>query len=273
MVEVRLGKHVGFCWGVQRVLDIVNGLLDDGEQVHVFGDLVHNTSVIEELKVKGVAFHKEDELWNAEKLEGVVVVRAHGMSPEERHYLEEISDRLVDGTCPIVSRLFKTGEAIEKEGYQICVYGNPRHPEMRAFKGYVKSAVFYPEVGDAKKVAVLAQTTADFSKFKEYAASLINTGRAEVRVINTICAETIMREMEVRKMAQECDLVIVVGGRMSSNARKLFEIAKDHVRTLWIENEEEIKGETIQGKIGIVSGTSTPIEVVRRIVDYIERGG
>jgi len=272
LAEIYLGKHVGFCWGVQRVLDLVKKLLENGEKVHVFGDLVHNDFVIGELEASGVIFHREDEVWKVRELDGVAVIRAHGIPPEERQHLERISRKVFDGTCPIVSRLFEIGEAMEREGYQVCVYGNPQHPEMRAFKGYVRSAVFYPEIGEGRKVAILAQTTADFSKFREYAHSLMGPEKSEVRILNTICFETLMREKEVKEMAKICDIVLVVGGRKSSNTRKLYEIAKNHGTALWVENVNDLKG-SFQGKIGLVSGTSTPIEIVRRIVNYIEQGG
>ena len=275
MVKIYLGKHVGFCWGVQRVLDLVKKLLENGEKVHVFGDLVHNDFVIGELEASGVIFHGEDEVWKVGELDGVAVIRAHGTPPEERERLERISRKVFDGTCPIVSRLFEIGEAMEREGYQVCVYGNPQHPEMRAFKGYVKTAAFYPEICEGRKVAILAQTTADFSKFMEYARSSMGAGKAEVRIFNTICSETLMREKEAREMAKIYDVVLVVGGKKSSNTRKLYEIARNHGTALWVEDVNDLEGyeRHFQGKIGIVSGTSTPMKIVRRIANYIERGG
>jgi len=273
--RVIFSKTLGFCWGVSRMVELIKKLLKNGEKVHTFGDVVHNDFVMNELKKMGLIVHDADDILSTRRIEGTVVIRAHGLPENEIEHLNAIADKVVDGTCPNVLRLFELGKRLENEGYRIYLFGRKDHPEVRAFLGHVAKATLIEKDTEfsGDRIALLAQTTAAMDEFKKTIFSCINEvikDVQEMRILNTICRETIVRENEVKELAKKCDAVLVIGGKKSSNTRKLYEIAKSENNNTYLITSPDELPENLVGKLGIASGTSTPIELIREIVRKIE---
>ncbi|MEN3042791.1 MAG: bifunctional 4-hydroxy-3-methylbut-2-enyl diphosphate reductase/30S ribosomal protein S1 [Fervidobacterium sp.] len=265
---------IGFCFGVKNAIDEIVKRLENGEILFTDGDIVHNNSVLEKLKMLGLKYEPQDNCR--------FVVRAHGLPPDK---IAEISKRyeIIDLTCPIVSENFRLATKLYNDGYRVVVFGKKDHPEMIALSGYVNNAIVTAEslTLPDDKIAIISQTTSseeDFVKFVEEMHSK-NRGK-EIKVLNTICKVTIEREKAVNQLAKLCNLIIVVGGKNSSNTKKLYEISSKITLTLHVENIKEfinnlngtslgeiLKDEKI--KVGLISGTSTDSNDVDKIASYL----
>ncbi|ABS61080.1 bifunctional 4-hydroxy-3-methylbut-2-enyl diphosphate reductase/30S ribosomal protein S1 [Fervidobacterium nodosum] len=272
-LEIIVGQY-GFCFGVDNAVREIIDHLNKGENLFTDGEVVHNKNVLEELKRLGLKYSPQEN--------GTFVVRAHGLPPEK---LNEISKnyKVIDLTCPIVQNLFALGKKLSKEGYKVVAFGKKDHAEMVAFAGHVKNSLVTTEPLPLldNKIAIISQTTSSSEKFALFIEEMkkLNKGK-EIKVINTICKVTIEREEQAKKLAQICNFVVVVGGKNSSNTKKLFEIAYNYGKAVHIESINEIneieemlfreKSKDIQTiKIGLISGTSTYSKDVEHILKYL----
>ncbi len=271
-MRIVVAENIGFCFGVKRALEAVAEELGRGERIYLLGDLVHNSNVMNQLKQKGVEVVSLESLPNDSK-DSVLIIRAHGIPPEDYCAVEKSFKRVIDTTCPIVRRLFQLVQQMRNEGYRIAVYGKKDHPEMITLKGYVKDA----EVGDTPmrlsgKICLVSQTTMSVEDLIEFAGETLRISDAtEFRFFNTICHVTARREVETRKIASQSDLVVVVGGKHSSNTKKLVSIAKKYCEVVHVEVPEEVDSLDLEefNTIGVVSGTSTPYEDVKKIIEKL----
>ncbi len=271
-LEIIAGQY-GFCFGVDNAVSKIIYLLNKGENLFTDGEVVHNKNVFEELKRLGLKYSPQEN--------GTFVVRAHGLPPEK---LNEISKKykVIDLTCPIVQSLFALGKKLSNDGYKVVAFGKKEHAEMVAFVGHVKNSLVTTEPLSLpdNKIAIISQTTSSSEKFALFIEEMRKlNGDKEIKVINTICNVTIEREEQAKKLAQICDFVVVVGGKNSSNTKKLFEIASNYGKAVHIESINEIneieemlfreksKDKTI--KIGLISGTSTYSKDVEHILKYL----
>jgi 4-hydroxy-3-methylbut-2-enyl diphosphate reductase len=265
-MQIKIAKGIGFCFGVEKAVNVTKELLKSGKKVFTDDDIVHNKQVMEELERLGLSYDNGD----------IYLIRAHGLPKEKIEKIKK-DHRVVDLTCNIVYNLFKTVEVYENKGYQVVVYGKITHPEMIALKSYSKNAIITmePLVIKSDKIFVASQTTMSYKDFENFYNKLKDISiYNEFKVFNSICNITHNREIEVEKLSKEVDLMIVVGGKHSSNTRKLFNIASQHTKAIHIETIDEIK-EIPKGvdSVGIISGTSTPKEIVEEIAAGLKKLG
>jgi 4-hydroxy-3-methylbut-2-enyl diphosphate reductase len=228
-MEVIVADNCGLCYGVKRALRIAKETREMKKgKVFTLGDLIHNPRVVSELKSQGIE--------PAEKLEdiqeGTIIIRSHGVSPENYRLLAQKKIVIIDATCPIVKKIQKLVERLAKEKIEIILVGNRKHPEIKGLIGYSQKKGIIVENEDQarklpykKKRAVLAQSTQDLSLFKKIVATLIEKTK-ELKVFNTICLSTQTRQRSTSELASRVDTLFIVGGKNSSNTNKLFHISK-----------------------------------------------
>ncbi|MFH2011850.1 MAG: 4-hydroxy-3-methylbut-2-enyl diphosphate reductase [Pseudomonadota bacterium] len=275
-MSLKLAKTAGFCMGVRRAIDIALDAINEKDNIYTYGPLVHNPQAIEMLESKGIkALDKVNGT-----LSGTVVIRAHGIPPNERLQIQEKGLKILDATCP---RVIKVQSIIKKqanEGYNIVIVGDREHPEVIGLlgfsldKGIVLSGI--EEVDnlpqDIEKICVVAQTTQDTSKFTAISEK-IKERFSNVIVFNTICDSTSKRQKEAIDLAKKVDIMVVIGGRNSGNTQRLTEVSESTgTKTLHVETEEDIDPRKIinYNNIGVTAGASTPNWMINRVVDRIE---
>jgi len=274
-MRVKLARTAGFCMGVQRAMNI---LLDaanikDGP-VYTLGPLIHNPQVIEALGRKNVRIIQDV----SEASSGTVVVRAHGVPPDTRRQIERTQLTLCDATCPIVTRAQSLARAHAAQGYTVIIAGDAEHPEVIALMGFAgergvvvsspEDIAKLPPYGD---VCLIAQTTQNAELYAEL-AERVRAKYPGAAVFDTICDSTHRRQLELRQMAKQVDLMVVVGGKESANTRRLAEIARQEgVRAIHVETEEELNSAEFRdvNLVGVTAGASTPNWVITRIVEAI----
>ncbi|MBC7194872.1 MAG: 4-hydroxy-3-methylbut-2-enyl diphosphate reductase [Caldisericia bacterium] len=269
MIEIIESKFLGFCSGVERAYKVVKNLLEENNKVYINKELVHNKEVINELKKKGLIFVDDiDKIPN----ESIFIIPAHGLSSDELKKVKEKRLKVFDVTCPLVIKSKKIGEKILKRGDYLIIIGEKNHQEIIFLYSNLKSEKTLildendeiPEING--NVGVIIQTTKSV-EFYEKMKDKIKSKIKNVTFFDTICSESKKRQEEVIDLAKKVDFLIVVGGKNSSNTKRLFEIAKKYVTSIHIENENELDEDYLKNvkKIGIVSGTSTPKKIIERV--------
>ncbi len=269
-MEILFAKESGFCFGVERIIKTAEDLAKDGNKVYTYGDLIHNKQELSRLKKIGITDWQEDAPKGS-----IVLTRAHGVTAKEMRFLKE-NYKVLDGTCPIVLAVRKTANDLQKQGYKILITGTIDHPEIKSFLSFVKDAEVISSPDEVRvfktKVAVVSQTTFSFEKFTSIVKRIIQLNR-EVHVVNTICFTSMRRQEETSELSKKVDLMIIIGGKHSSNTKKLFEVASKNVKSLHIETEKELRDVNFDGisKIGIIAGASTPRWIVDNVFNEIKR--
>ena len=274
-MKIELAKSYGFCYGVKRAIEIA----EQHPNSATFGPIIHNKDEINRLKSeKNVDLVENiDEALNFDTL----IIRTHGITKENYKKLKNEGKKIINATCPYVTKPQQIVEEMSKKGYSIVIFGDRNHPEIkgvasfsedseRTFVVLEESELIGKPLGS--KVAVVAQTTRKPEDFKKIVAFLV--GRtAEVRVFNTICNATFENQDAAAELAQKADVMIIIGGKNSSNTKQLFNIAKSYCKDSYhIENESELKKEWFEGKelCGISAGASTPDWIIQKVVKKIE---
>lgn len=286
--EIKLAKFAGFCYGVKRAVETVKKLKAENPErnICVLGELIHNSQVIEELSALGI--HSLKEL--PEKGNGICVVRSHGESPEVFKKIEDAGFEVYDLTCPDVKKVQQQAIELAKEGYYVVIVGKAEHPEVIAIKANAQQfsdkvivvdnikqlQPFDAEFKSHKKIGVVVQTTQMLSTLNEIITYLTPLSK-ELKIANTICQSTSMRQSEAIELAKQSDLMIVVGSKKSANTTHLAEILKTITSTIHIETNEELKiyKDLIKKsqKISITAGASTPQNVIDKVIENIQRKG
>ena len=278
-MEVILAKSRGFCFGVKRAVDTVYGQIGKNGKLYTYGDIVNNEEVVGDLKMKGVSVINDmEELKQAEK--GTVIIRAHGVGKAEYEAIEKEGFTLMDATCPFVKRIHKIVEEESKKGTQIVVIGNPAHPEVVGIAGWCHSpAIILETIEEAEKIAlkgaqnvcIVSQTTFNYNKFQDI-VEILKKKVYNVTVANTICNATEERQKEAKEIAAAVDVMIVIGGRHSSNTRKLYEIcSKECANTYFIQTLDDLHLEMPKSVrlVGITAGASTPNNIIEEVQNYV----
>jgi 4-hydroxy-3-methylbut-2-enyl diphosphate reductase len=276
-MKIKKAKALGFCFGVRRAIQVVEKAAAEHGPIDSLGSVVHNPQVVDRLGAKNIQVVKGLE----EARNGTVAITAHGAGPQVMEEATGRGLRLVDATCPIVRKSQKVVQRLQEAGFQVIIYGDEAHPEVRGVLAWSDGsglAMQDPEVPlDIRrhKVALLAQTTKSEQSFAAFVAGFVgkHIGRInELRVINTTCPETDERYHAARELAAESDLLIVVGGRNSANTRKLAETcAASGVETHHIETAPEIDPAWLASKkaVGVTAGASTPDESIDAVVQRL----
>ncbi|HEW92493.1 MAG TPA: 4-hydroxy-3-methylbut-2-enyl diphosphate reductase [Thermotogaceae bacterium] len=285
-MKITVASNVGFCFGVKKSIEITEKTLEKYgklRNVYVTGDLVHNEKVMEYLINKGLKIlHVGENKLTDIPENSVIIIRAHGLPPDKISDLKSKFNLVIDTTCPIVRKMFEVAKDLLEEGRVLFVLGNKNHPEMVALKGHVKKVSFFSSIDELKefldeksinkdaKIALISQTTKDLRTFCK-AAYMLTERFKDLKIVKTICDFTVDREREVKKLAMESDLVIVVGSNKSSNTRKLFNIARKFTSTLFVSGSAQLNDSLEDFEnIAIVSGTSTPINLIEEVVSFIK---
>ena len=273
-MKIEKAKSYGFCFGVKRAVEIA----EESKNAVTLGPLIHNPLEINRLA----------ENYNVKHIESIddidtnvkrVIVRTHGISKDKLKKLKEKNVEIIDATCPFVKKPQEIVEEMSKQGFDIVIFGDKNHPEIQGVMSYSVHGRVYV-VLDPKElenirlkehIATVAQTTRKIKDYLKITDYLIQKYK-EVRVFNTICNATFENQAAVRELAQKADIMIIIGGKNSSNTKQLYNIAKEFCKAYLVESEEELKKEWFEGKkhCGISAGASTPEWLVEQIISKIK---
>jgi (E)-4-hydroxy-3-methyl-but-2-enyl pyrophosphate reductase len=269
MREVLKPGNMGFCFGVRRAVEMVLAQLKTASSpVYTLGPIIHNPQMVMLLKQKGVIPVENIEAISS----GTVVFRTHGVRREEEEYVKQRGLKAVDATCPFVKRVRQRAIYLRNHGYTVVIVGDENHPEVKSVLSYIDNdgiVLQSPASIQSKKVGVVSQTTLDRDTFLDVVGGLIE-GPDELRVYNTICESTAVRQHDAVALAGKVDVMLIVGGKNSSNTTKLYDtVRKAQPNTYHIETEGDIDPRwfTRARKVGITGGASTP----DFIIDLVER--
>ncbi len=284
-MKVKLADCAGFCFGVKRAVDMVYEQIKNGKNIYTYGPIVHNEAVVQELAAQGVGVLSSPEELMAlpEGGDGEaarVVIRAHGVPEEIYTLLKEKNLECIDATCPFVGRIHRLVEQESGKGKHIIIIGNAGHPEVEGIKSRCRGAVtvlgdpeevekFQPP--EAKELYVVSQTTFNNNKFHKMVEILEEKGY-NVNVADTICSATEERQRSARSLAAEADVMIVIGGKHSSNTRKLYEICREEcAATYYIQTLDDLHLELPKAVrlVGITAGASTPNKLIEEVQNYV----
>ena len=276
-MQVLLANEYGFCFGVERAVEMVEEALQDGQTVRALGPLIHNEQEMQRLAHEGVTTISDPI--QIGRLE-TAVIRAHGVTPEVQKELEGLAARVVDATCPFVTRVQKLAARAAAEDRHVVIVGSPEHPEMIGVKGYAPDHAFV--INNETEVAalpwlrnplVVSQTTIKAKTFFDTAEAVRSHTDDDVQIVNTICSATRDRQEAARALAGMVDAFYIIGGRHSSNSVKLLAVCKEQCeKSFLIETEAEISPDDLAGveKVGVTAGASTPNWLIEKIVKHLK---
>ncbi|MGB7203472.1 MAG: 4-hydroxy-3-methylbut-2-enyl diphosphate reductase [Pyrinomonadaceae bacterium] len=279
-MQVLLADEYGFCFGVERAVEMVEEAVSAGETVRSLGPLIHNKQEMQRLAHEGVtAITEPVQIGRGE----TAVIRAHGVTPQVQRELEEKATKVVDATCPFVTRVQRLAARAAAEDRHVIVVGSPDHPEMIGVKGYAPDHAFIirdeTEVNTLPRLRrplVVSQTTIKSKTFFDTAEAIKSKTDDDVEIVNTICSATRDRQEAARALAGMVDAFYIIGGRHSSNSVKLLAVCKEQCeKSFLIETEDEINAGDLTGaeKVGVTAGASTPEWLIQKIVKHLEAIG
>ena len=281
-MEIIVGKNAGFCNGVEYTIKRANELLRSGE-IYCLGEIIHNKQVIRNLENKGMkTVNNINDIPKGSR----VIFRAHGEPVSTYNDAKKKNLKIEDLTCGKVRLIHQKVEKAKNDSF-IIIVGNKNHPEIIGTIGFAGNNFYVIESEDdildsyieyektmLGKVYVVSQTTFSSRKFDELAIEIEkNFCEADVIVDKTICDSTELRQIEAKEISKKCNKVIVIGGKNSSNTRKLFEISKENCQNVFfVETVDDIKNIefNLNDKIGILAGASTPKEIINNVKEYVE---
>ena len=281
-MNVKVAKTAGFCFGVERAVNKVYELIEQGKgPIYTLGPIIHNESVVSDLEEKGVQVIEEKDLDSLKS--GIVVIRSHGVGKAVYDKLEALGISYVDVTCPFVLKIHRIVEKESSAGSHIIIIGDKDHPEVQGICGWCRGActvVKDPKEAENfiplqdQKICIVSQTTFNYNKFKEL-VEIFAEKRYDnnvLNILNTICNATEERQKEAQTVAGEVDTMLVVGGRHSSNTQKLFEICKKECgNTYYIQTPVDLDSEMFQCSscVGITAGASTPKKIIEEVQEHV----
>ncbi len=278
-MEIIKADYLSTCFGVENALSIAYRSLEYVDNLYCYGELIHNNDVMDELKSKGLKVIENIEDIN----DGHLIIRSHGVAKSIYDYCQNQGITIIDATCPKVKYIHKIVEKYCNDDYNIIVFGNPSHPEVQGIVGWCHQpvAVFKnlqaylsSEFRHMKKQAIVFQTTYNTNDYKVIKEYFKNHSNDDIILNSTICHATELRQDAVQRLARECDSILIIGGKQSSNTKKLYEISKEICeQTFWIENSKDIPYNLIKNskKLGITAGASTPSQIVEEVIFNVRK--
>lgn len=272
-MQIKLAKSAGFCFGVNRAVDRLYQMVKSGEKVCTLGPIIHNPQVIKDLKSKGVVIADTiDDIPPGTKL----VLRTHGV---EKQVIDELKKRgyeYWDAACPFVRKIHKIVTDNSDENTVVLIAGDANHPEVQGIKSYCKGEVIVfknleelekADINCEKRIIAVAQTTFNTLEWEKCLKKL-KKDYTKALIFDTICNATDERQEEAIKLAEECDAMIIVGGRQSSNTVKLKAVCENCCPTYLIETAQELKNISFAGcrKVGVTAGASTPAAIIKEVL-------
>jgi 4-hydroxy-3-methylbut-2-en-1-yl diphosphate reductase len=284
MEKILLASPRGYCAGVDRAVQTVERALElHGAPVYVRKEIVHNKHVVAQLRERGAVFVDDER----DVPEGAVTVfSAHGVAPSVHANASERGLRTIDATCPLVTKVHKEALKFARDGYTIVLVGHAGHEEVEGTMGEAPDHIVLVEteedvdrleVEDPDKVAYISQTTLSVDETRAIIGRLRERfpGAIGPRT-DDICYATTNRQMAVKQLAAQCDLVLVIGSRNSSNSQRLVDVTREHgTEAHLIDHEGQVEESWLDGKrvLGITSGASAPEELVQRLIDFFRARG
>ena len=272
-MKIELAENYGFCFGVKRAIKIA----EENTESSTYGPLIHNSKEIARLDEDFKVGLVED--FTTFKAGEKAIVRTHGIVKDELSELKASGVDVVDATCPFVTKPQEIAQEMSEAGYDVVIFGDEAHPEIKGVKSYatngatVVTNIFdLTELKLREKIALIAQTTRKVEDYLEIANYLIPRHK-EVRVFNTICNATFDNQEAVRKLSKKADVMIIIGGKNSSNTKQLSSISHDYCTNSYhIEDENDIDFSWFTNKknCGISAGASTPDWIIQNVVNAIE---
>ncbi len=274
-MKIELAKSYGFCFGVKRAIEIA----EKSSGAVTYGELIHNPLEINRLQNDynvGLAKNLDDIKSDT------VIIRTHGITKEDKELLESQNKTLIDATCPFVTKPQEIVKEMSENGYDIVIFGDINHPEVKGVKSYSKNqnrtfvVLDVEELKNIKlheKIVIVAQTTRKVSEFLKLVDYLV-TNYKEVRVFNTICNATFENQDAVRELSKKADVMVIIGGKNSSNTKQLYLISKQFCNDSYlIENEDELNKSWFKNKnlCGVSAGASTPEWLIQNIIKKIKQ--
>jgi len=277
-MEILLAKEMGFCWGVRRAIDIMETAAGEHGEIISVGPIVHNPQVVEELRAKGVRLDKKPE--NASQ---AVAITAHGVGPQVLDEVKATGAEIIDGTCPIVTRSQRWARKMAESGFTVLVFGDPEHREVKGVLGWAGDNGLAIQDGESipadlpGRLAVISQTTQSPERFSAFVSRLMQervTEISEIRLINTLCNVTSSQQHAARELANEVDVMLVIGGKASANTRHLLEVCQEEGTVAHhIETATELRPDWFRGvdRVGVTAGASTPDSAVEAVVARVQQ--
>lgn len=288
-MKVIRAKSAGFCWGVERAIQVAREESQGGRRtVYTDGPLIHNRQMMDALgkddiqEVGDYKSSKKIDIQDRDEKQSVVVVRAHGISPQRRDYLKGLGLPFRDGTCPDVGIIAGKVKSHAEKGFKIVIFGDPEHPEVIGLVGYANGNAHVvtkeedisnlPNLGE--KVAMVSQSTMFTHEFK-YLSGLLVQKYPQMIIFDTICGATKERQSDLVDLVKEgADAIVVIGGKHSANTRKLAKLASSHDRpTFHIETVDDLLPENFENfkVVGVTAGASTPEFIIRKVCERLEK--
>lgn len=279
-MKIMIAKSAGFCFGVKRAINMATECaVKDGGEIYTLGPIIHNPQVVSKLENESGILAKEsvDEMES-----GTIILRSHGVKLSDLKGAEDKGLKVVDATCPFVKKTQELVAELTADGYTVVVVGERAHPEVIGILSYGGSDIMVAASTEElegmpkkKKIGIVAQTTQSEEKLKSITAFCLERA-SEIKVYNTICNATSIRQKESVELSKRVDSMIVVGGKNSANTRRLAEICRSiQPRTHHIEVADELKPEWLSGveRLGVTAGASTPTWIIEDVISSLERLG
>ena len=284
-MEIIVGKTSGFCYGVKTTIEKTEKILEDNksDEIYCLGELVHNKTIIDDFKAKGIKF-----INNIEEAKKTTIIRAHGIEKNIYEKAKRRNIELIDLTCPSVLKIHEIVEKYAKNDYYIFLVGKKEHPETIGTYSFCgKNSCIISKGSDVEKALenfsktnldktlIIVQTTYSKKEFEEIVEKIKENLPQNIllEIKNTICKATELRQEETKSMSKKVDLMVIVGGKNSSNTNKLYEIAKANCKkAIFVETKEEIDKNTIRDfeRVGIMAGASTPQKSIDEIIEKLK---
>ena len=276
-MSIEVAKSAGFCFGVDRAVQMVYQLLDEGKKVYTLGPIIHNPQMIAELEARGVEIIETVE--HAPK-DGTIVIRAHGVPQETMDSIARQHAVCSDATCPFVTKIHKIVEKESVKGQTIIIIGDAKHPEIIGIHGHcsskcyiVNSAQELQNLSESEPnlvnqpISVVVQTTFHVIEWKN-CLKILKRVYTNATIFDTICNATAKRQSEAVELAKKSDLMIIIGGKHSSNTAKLYDVCKPHCVTYLIETAQELPVAQVKAakNVGITAGASTPASIIKEVL-------
>ena len=273
-MEIVLAKSAGFCFGVKRATQMAFDATQQFDSIHSLGPLIHSPQVVEKLEQQGVKVcHQVADIPS-----GAVIIRSHGVTAGDLRKIGEQQLDVIDATCPFVKKAQDYAAKLSAEGFLLVLVGESHHPEVEGIYSYAQGEVMVvatPEEARAlprgRKMGVVAQTTQSLENLQEIVAICLAKAK-ELRVFNTICDATTVRQNEARKIAAEVDLMIVIGGFNSANTSRLATLCQEQqARTYHIETAAQLQPEWFYeiNRVGVTAGASTPRWIIDEVLEKL----
>jgi 4-hydroxy-3-methylbut-2-enyl diphosphate reductase len=275
--KIKLAKHAGFCFGVRRAIKIAeDSLVQKKLPIFCWGELIHNASVVKNLEEKGL-----EVVADLKKIPrgSFLIIRSHGATPRIFTQAKKRGITIIDATCPFVQKAQAIAKDFYQKNYQVVIVGDKKHPEIIGIRANTENTAIVvsgekeaAKIKKYSKVGLLIQTTGEMELLKKVEA-ILRKKTKNLAVADTICRNSFLKKEEIKTLAKDIDILLVIGDRKSNNTKKLAEVGLAcGIKTYQIESAKEIKAEWLQDKtsIGITAGASTPDILIKQVEDKVK---